>query len=106
MTTLQGDPTRERIATLIRRTLSGKVARYEGPYKSQTSQKIIDATALFAPILGPAGTVLGGVGIVEDVTERSATRPGLPPPAGRAPTATRPPGWPHETTNRPAKGPR
>ncbi|HET9753418.1 MAG TPA: ATP-binding protein, partial [Myxococcales bacterium] len=70
MTTLQGDPTRERIATLIRGTLAGRAARYEGPYKSLTSQKIAECVALFAPILGPGGAVLGGIGIVEDVTER------------------------------------
>ncbi|HEY6909060.1 MAG TPA: ATP-binding protein [Myxococcales bacterium] len=70
MTTLQGDPARERIATLIRGTLSGHAARYEGPYKSQVSQKVSEAAALFAPILGRGGGVLGGIGIVEDVTER------------------------------------
>jgi PAS domain S-box-containing protein len=70
MTTLQGDPSRDRIATLIRGTLEGRTVRYEGPYKSQTSQKISECAALFAPILGPRGTVLGGVGIIEDVGER------------------------------------
>ena len=69
MTTLQGDPTRERIAALIRGTLSGKAARYEGPYKAQTSHKTAECVALFAPI-GRRGVVLGGIGIVEDVTER------------------------------------
>jgi PAS domain S-box-containing protein len=99
MTTLQGDPTRERIATLIRRTLSGKVARYEGPYKSQTSQKIIDATALFAPILGPAGTVLGGVGIVEDVTERKRIEAGLSRADRMASIGTLAAGVAHEINN-------
>ncbi len=70
MTTLQGDPSREQIAALIRRTLQGKSARYEGPYTSQTAQKTTDCAALFAPIVGPGGAVLGGVGIVEDITER------------------------------------
>jgi PAS domain-containing protein len=34
---LRGDPSRERISEIIRGTLHGKTARYDGPYTSQTA---------------------------------------------------------------------
>src|SRR5882672_11000222 len=55
MLTLRGDPSREAIANLTRRTLDGKLARYEGAYKSQTGRKTTQVQALLAPIHGPAG---------------------------------------------------
>jgi len=69
MLTLQGDPSRETIAGLVRQTLHGEPARYEGRYTSQTGQKTSDLVALLVPIYGASG-VLGGVGIIEDFSER------------------------------------
>jgi PAS domain S-box-containing protein len=70
--TLQGDPTRDEIRELIRLTFAGKPSRYDGPYISQTGEKTTQIQAVFAPIVGSGG-VVGGLGIVEDVTERKRT---------------------------------
>lgn len=69
---LRGHPTRERFAHTIRETLQGQTRRWEGPYTSQTANKTTEVSALFAPIRGPRGEVLGGLGILEDVTERKS----------------------------------
>ncbi len=69
MFSLEGEPTRDAIVRLVRRALEGKPGRYEGPYRSKTGQKTTHIQALLAPIHGPAG-VMGGISIVEDVTER------------------------------------
>jgi signal transduction histidine kinase len=99
MTTLQGDTPRERIAALIRGTLSGKPARYEGPYKALTSQKVAECVALFAPIVGRGGAVLGGVGIVEDVTERKGIEARLSRADRMASIGTLAAGVAHEINN-------
>jgi PAS domain S-box-containing protein len=75
MLTLHGDPSREEIARGVRRTLRGKSARYEGPYTS-TAGKTTHVRTLLAPLQGPEG-VLGGLAIVEDVTERKRIEAGL-----------------------------
>lgn len=75
MLTLHGDPSREKIAVIVRLTLEGKPSRFEGPYTS-LSGKTTHVQALLAPIQGPGG-VLGGVAIVEDVTERKRIETGL-----------------------------
>jgi PAS domain S-box-containing protein len=73
--TLRGDPSREKIAGIVLRTLRGKSARYKGPYTSMTG-KTTHIQSLLAPLQGPAG-VLGGVAIVEDITERLRIEAGL-----------------------------
>ncbi len=75
MLTLHGDPSREKIAKSVRRTLRGRSARYEGPYTS-TVGKRTHVQSLFIPLHGPAG-VIGGVAIVEDNTERKRIEAGL-----------------------------
>ena len=66
--TLHGEPSRDQVAALIRGTLEGNPARFEGAYTS-TAGKTSYLEALIAPLYGPAG-VAGGVAIVEDITER------------------------------------
>jgi PAS domain S-box-containing protein len=96
--TLQGDPSRETIARLVRQTLAGRPARYEGRYTSQTGQKMSYLVALLAPIHGPSG-VLGGVGIVEDVTERKRIETALARADRMASLGTLAAGVAHEINN-------
>jgi two-component system sensor histidine kinase VicK len=60
----------QRIMDCIRATLKGKHTRFEGDYASVTAQKVTPVRAHFAPCLGEDGQVNGGVGIIEDITER------------------------------------
>src|SRR5439155_1272914 len=98
MLTLGGDPSREAIANLTRGTLEGKPARYEGTYKSQTGRKITQIQALLAPIHGPAG-ILGGIGIVEDVSDRKRIEAGLARADRMASIGTLAAGVAHEINN-------
>lgn len=58
------------IVRCIEQTISGQYAQYEDDYRSVTANKVTPVRVLFAPILGTDGEVTGGVGIVEDTTER------------------------------------
>ncbi len=64
--TLRNQP----IMNCIRTTLSGEHACYEGDYASVTVRKVTPVRAHFAPCFDEHGQVAGGVGIVEDITER------------------------------------
>jgi PAS domain S-box-containing protein len=98
MLTLRGNPSREKIRELIRQTLEGRVARFEGPYTSQTGQKTTHIQALFAPIHGPSG-VIGGLGIVEDVSERKRIEAALARADRMASIGTLAAGVAHEINN-------
>lgn len=50
--------------------LRGVRTHYEGEYKSATSGQVRSVRVAYAPIFGGDGSVIGGVGIAEDVTER------------------------------------
>ena len=50
--------------------LEGREAVREGPYEATTSSARIWATLRAAPLLGESGAVEGGIGIVEDTTDR------------------------------------
>ncbi|QSQ20657.1 PAS domain S-box protein [Pyxidicoccus parkwayensis] len=63
----------ERIMRCVRRTLSGRGSDYEGTYRSVTAGKATPVHIRFAPCFDDAGQVEGGVGIVEDITERRRT---------------------------------
>jgi PAS domain S-box-containing protein len=63
----------EHIMQCVRETLSGKGAHYEGDYRSVTSGKQTPVHVRFAPCYGDTGRVEGGVGIVEDISERRRT---------------------------------
>ena len=73
--TLHGEPSRDHVAALVRGTLRGEPARFEGAYTS-TAQKTSYLEALLAPLHGPSG-VVGGVAIVEDITERKRIQSAL-----------------------------
>ncbi len=61
----------------IKDALSGGLGHYEDSYTSVTAQKTTPVKCEFAPILSADGTVLGGIGIVEDVSERKVAEAAL-----------------------------
>jgi PAS domain S-box-containing protein len=52
----------------IHHTLSGKRSSYEGLYKAVTSKKESEITGKFSPVFAEDGTVIGGIGIIDDVS--------------------------------------
>jgi len=58
------------MVSAIEHTLAGTIGHYEGEYLSKTSGKITPVRVNFAPIILDSGTISGGVGIFEDITER------------------------------------
>lgn len=57
--------------------LSGGSAFYEGNYLSVTGGKITNLKADYGPILSEDGKVLGGIGIIEDISDRKRTEEAL-----------------------------
>jgi len=60
----------EKIVSAVRNTLAGSLGFYEGDYSSVTAKKITPVRCLFAPMDLGKGQIPGGVGIIEDITER------------------------------------
>lgn len=60
----------ERVIATLRKALGGKVGFYEGSHASQTRPTKICISLRTAPIFDRHGEVRGGIGIVEDITER------------------------------------
>jgi PAS domain S-box-containing protein len=50
--------------------LAGRKSAFEGDYHSVTADKTTPVKVLAVPVLDEAGNVHGGIGIVEDITER------------------------------------
>lgn len=50
--------------------LRGEIGQYEGTYLSVTGNKLTPMRVLYSCITSEAGELLGGVGIIEDITER------------------------------------
>jgi PAS domain S-box-containing protein len=63
----------KQIVSCIQKSLDGKKAHFEGEYVATTSGKSTHVKAEFAPIRLPNGEILGGVAIVEDISERLNT---------------------------------
>jgi PAS domain S-box-containing protein len=62
-----------RIVECVRGALAGIPSRFEGDYRAATSGKVTPVHADFNPIVGADGKAAGGVGIIEDISERQAT---------------------------------
>jgi PAS domain S-box-containing protein len=60
----------EEVRLCIESALSGKTGRYEGEYTSVTGLKTRWLNLEYAPVVGKDGLVLGGIGILQDFTER------------------------------------
>lgn len=56
----------------VRRALAGREGFYEGPYRTTTSSADIWIAMRTAPLLDDGGRVLGGIAIIEDITDRKA----------------------------------
>jgi len=54
----------------VKLALNGERGHYDDEYRSVTSNKVTPLRALFTPINSEQGEIVGGVGIIEDVTER------------------------------------
>lgn len=64
----------KQMSSTIQEALGGIKATYEGLYKSYTADKQTEVFVQFAPVFDEKGKVNGGVGIVEDMTERVAAQ--------------------------------
>ncbi len=67
------DMTRLRDTTVvpfIRAALSGEPTNYEGTYSATTSSAKIIVSMRLAPLRDGKGVIVGGMGVVEDITER------------------------------------
>lgn len=62
--------TDKKMVHAITKALAGKLGYYEGDYRSETANIVKSVKAGFAPIVMQEGIVIGGVGMVEDITER------------------------------------
>lgn len=60
----------QNIVASVQKALQGQVGLYEDLYNSVTAQKVTPVRALFAPVTMDDGSILGGVGIIEDITAR------------------------------------
>ena len=60
----------KRMKAAVGSCLAGKPGCYEGQYLSITGSKITNLKADFGPILADDGSCLGGIGILEDLSER------------------------------------
>ncbi len=58
------------VVAATRRALEGELNSYEGYYESTTADKTTPVRALFAPLKLGSDVVAGGIGIIEDITER------------------------------------
>lgn len=57
------------ILTAVRRSLMGETAHYQGAYQSVISKKALQVNAHFSAIKDSAGDVIGGVVLMQDLTE-------------------------------------
>ncbi|MCF8035277.1 MAG: PAS domain S-box protein [Desulfobacteraceae bacterium] len=67
----------QNVVAAVKTALAGGQGFYEGPYESATAGKVSPARVLFAPFRGSSGGILGGVGIIEDITERKEAEEAL-----------------------------
>lgn len=66
-----------KVAAAVQEALQGRRGFYEDNYHSVTSEKVTPVKAMFAPVMEGKGKVTGGVGIVEDITERKQVEEAL-----------------------------
>jgi len=59
----------EEMKSAIAVCLSGKQAHYDGYYRSRRTGKVTPIKADFSPIVAEDGMVLGGTGIIQDISE-------------------------------------
>ncbi len=62
----------KRLVNIVKKTLEGRKAVFEGRYTSQTGSKSVYIKAVFKPLMSKNNVVEGGLCIVEDVSSRKA----------------------------------
>ena len=67
----------KKMVSTIQKALNGSTGLYEGLYSSVTSKKITPTRAIFASMTTEDERILGGVGIIEDITERKQAEEAL-----------------------------
>src|SRR5664280_1984387 len=67
----------KKMVSAVKKALNGSPGLYEGDYSSVTAKKITPVRCLFAPMDFGGGRISGGVGIIEDITERKQTEDAL-----------------------------
>jgi PAS domain S-box-containing protein len=67
----------QRILPAILAVLEGEPSYYEGPYATTTSSVTIVVSMRLSPLRDASGDVVGGLGIVEDITERRRAQTAL-----------------------------
>ncbi|MCL4538590.1 MAG: PAS domain S-box protein, partial [Bacteroidetes bacterium] len=67
----------QKMIAAIKQALSGGMGRYEDYYSSVTAGKITPVKCEFGPMLSQGGGVAGGIGIVEDITDRKTAEKAL-----------------------------
>ena len=65
------------LVSAIRKALNGGIGTFEGVYYSQKGEKKTPVRALFTPVKIGEEKILGGVGIIEDITDRMRTEEAL-----------------------------
>jgi PAS domain S-box-containing protein len=65
------------VVDCVKGALAGKRMHFEGDYRSATGGKVTPVRADFAFIRAEDGTITGGVGILEDITERKQAEDAL-----------------------------
>ncbi|MDP3441570.1 MAG: PAS domain S-box protein, partial [Ignavibacteria bacterium] len=60
----------QKVVAALMKTLDGNISVHEGAYQSFTANKQTDVRLQFSPIFDSNGKVSGGVGMVEDISER------------------------------------
>ena len=58
------------LTSAIGKALSGSYGYYEGNYRSVTAGKESIVRAIFTPVFSGCGNLFGGLGIIEDITEK------------------------------------
>lgn len=67
----------KKMKAAVKTCLTGRYACFEGSYLSVTGGKISNLKADFGPVLSSRGHVVGGIGIIEDISERRNARDAL-----------------------------
>lgn len=60
----------EKMKAAFESVLSKKSGYYEGEYRSTTGEKVTPIRVCYSPNISEDGSILGGIGIIEDITER------------------------------------
>ncbi|NML25692.1 ATP-binding protein [Zoogloea dura] len=59
-----------RVLSPLREAIAGNIGRYEGPYRTTYNGHDLNIAMHCAPLRDEAGAIVGGIAILEDITER------------------------------------